>query len=254
MSPHIQFTREAGVATIRLNRPQKRNAIDVAMYAALADALSECDRDPDVRAILLCGAGQNFTAGNDLADFAKRPETPGEAPSFRFLRGLAQANKPLVAAVDGYAVGIGVTMLLHCDLVFVSDRAKLRMPFVDLGLVPEAASTLLLPRQIGQLRAAELFLVSEMLSGPRAEQLGLANAVLPAAELEAHALEVCRRIAQKAPAAVRHTKALLRDRSGVMERIAQEGEIFTAQLRSPEAREAISAFFEKRAPDFSKLK
>jgi enoyl-CoA hydratase/carnithine racemase len=254
MTQSIRFTREAGVATIRFNRPQKKNAIDLEMYRALGDALLESEGDAAVRVMFLCGVGDDFTAGNDLADFAQRPPDSSDAPSFRFLRALASASKPLVAAVDGNAIGIGVTMLLHCDLVYASDRARLKMPFVDLGLIPEAASTLLLPRLVGPQRAAELLMLGESLSARRAEQFGLVNAVVPAPELEAHAASVCRRLAQKSPSALRHTKALLRDRSGVLERIAEEGAIFGTQLRSAEAREAISAFFEKRAPDFSKLK
>jgi enoyl-CoA hydratase/carnithine racemase len=255
MTTNISFSREAGIATLRLNRPEKKNAITHAMYAALADALIEADRDEAVRALLLCGAGGNFTAGNDLADFANRPPAFGDAPSARFLRAIAQFKKPLVAAVDGNAVGVGVTMLLHCDLIYASDRAKLRLPFVDLGLVPEAGSSLLLPRLVGHQRAAELLLLCDSLDGARAHELGLVNAVLPAAELEAHAQQICARLARKAPSALRHTKALLREtqHATVLERIEQEGAIFGAQLRTPEAREAFTAFFEKRAPDFSKL-
>lgn len=250
MTSHILFSREAGVATLRLNRPDKKNALSIAMYAALADAIEEAERDESVRVLLLCGAGENFTAGNDLADFANRP-ADGTSPAGRFLAGIANAKKPLVAAVDGYAVGVGLTMLLHCDLVYASQRAKLRAPFVDLGLIPEAGSTLLLPRAVGTLRAAEIFLLADGLDAERARELGLVNAVVPAAELEAHARKVCERLAQKAPSAVRHTKALLRDTQGTTgERMQREFEIFAAQLRSAEAREAITAFFEKRAPKF----
>ncbi|HEX4352357.1 MAG TPA: enoyl-CoA hydratase [Polyangiales bacterium] len=254
MSSHISIERDGGVTTLRMDRPDKKNAITFAMYTALADALGEVDRDDSVRAVLLCGAGGNFTAGNDLGDFANRPPNFAEAPSGRFLRALATFGKPLVAAVDGNAIGIGVTMLLHCDLIYASDRAKLRMPFVDLGLVPEAGSSLLLPRLIGHQRASELLLLGEALSATTAHEIGLVNAVLPALELEAHAQKICQRLAAKAPGALRHTKALLRDakHATVMERIEHEGAIFGDQLRTPEAREAISAFFEKRAPNFSK--
>jgi enoyl-CoA hydratase/carnithine racemase len=254
MSSNIVFTREAGVATLRLNRPEKRNAINLAMYAALADALAEAERDPDVRAILITAAGDTFTAGNDLHDFANRPPAGTDAPAPRFLRALAHVHKPLVAAVDGNAVGIGFTMLLHCDLVFASERAKLRTPFVDLGLVPEAASTLLLPRLVGHQRAAEILLLCDIIDAGKALQFGLVNAVLPVAELESHARRVCERLASKAPTALQLTKALLREsaHATVPERLAHEGEIFAAQLRSPEVREAIAAFFAKRSPDFSK--
>jgi enoyl-CoA hydratase/carnithine racemase len=255
MIPNISFSCEAGIATLRLNRPEKKNAITHAMYAALADALIEADRDDAVRVVLLCGAGGNFTAGNDLGDFANRPPAFADAPSGRFLRAIAQFKKPLVAAVDGNAVGVGVTMLLHCDLIYASDRAKLRLPFVDLGLVPEAGSSLLLPRLVGHQRASALLLLCDSLDAAGARELGLVNAVLPAAELEAHARQICERLARKAPSALRHTKALLREtqHATVLERIEHEGAIFGAQLRTPEAREAFSAFFEKRAPDFSKI-
>jgi enoyl-CoA hydratase/carnithine racemase len=254
MTTNITFTREAGIATIRMNRPEKKNAITLAMYAAMADALTESERDETVRVILICGSGGNFTAGNDLHDFANRPAVSQDAPSGRFLRAIAQVKKPLLAAVDGYAVGVGVTMLLHCDLVYVSDRAKLRLPFVDLGLVPEAASSLLLPRLLGHQRAAELLLLGDVFSAATARELGLVNAVLPADELEAHARRICERLVQKAPNALRHTKALLREtqHATVLERMEHEGGLFTTQLRTPEAREAFAAFFEKRAPDFSK--
>jgi len=254
MSSNILSTREAGVATLRLNRPEKKNAINLAMYSGLADGIAEAECDPDVRAILLSAVGDTFTAGNDLHDFANRPESADDAPAARFLRAIAQAQKPLVAAVDGNAVGVGFTMLLHCDLVFVSDRVRLRAPFVDLGLVPEAASSLLLPRLVGHLRAAEILFLCDVIDAPKALQLGLVSAVVPAAELESHAQRVCQRLAQKPPGALRLTKALLREsgHATALERMAHEGELFGRQLRSPEVKEAIAAFFEKRAPDFSK--
>jgi enoyl-CoA hydratase/carnithine racemase len=253
-SEHIVFSRDSGVATIRLNRPEKKNALNLAMYAALGDAVEAAVSDDAVRVILLCAAGESFTAGNDLADFAGRP-ADGGSPAQRFLYGIAQSPKPLVAAVDGYAVGVGLTMLLHCDLVYASERARLRVPFVDLGLIPEAGSSLLLPRILGHQRAAELLMLCDFVEAKRACELGLVNAVVPHAELEAHAQQVCRRLAQKSPSALRHTKALLRDTSGsTLERMQKEFEIFGNQLRSAESREAISAFFEKRTPDFSRLK
>jgi enoyl-CoA hydratase/carnithine racemase len=246
MSDLVRITRENGVATLRLHRPEKKNALNVAMYAALGEALHAAEHDDGTRALLLCGAGENFTAGNDLADFAARP-SDGGSPAQRFLFGLAQASKPIVAAVDGYAIGVGFTMLLHCDLVYVSDRAKLRAPFVDLGLIPEAASTLLLPQQIGHARAAEVFMLGELLTPQRAEALGIINAVLPAAELETHARNVCERLAKKAPSAMRQTKKLLRDPADTtLERMQREFVIFAEQLQSSDARDAIAAFFAKR--------
>lgn len=246
MSPHVLFTRDNGVATIRFNRPEKKNALNAAMYAALADAVEAAESDDAVRAILLCAAGDNFTAGNDLADFAERPED-GASPAQRFLYGIAQAKKPLVAAVDGYAVGVGLTLLLHCDLVYASRRAKLRAPFVDLGLVPEAGSSLLLPRIAGPMRAAEIFLVCDFVTAEQAREIGIVNLVVETDQLEAHARAICERLAQKAPGAVQATKKLLKDTSGsTHERMQREFALFAERLGSAEAKQAISAFFEKR--------
>lgn len=246
MSSQVLFTRDNGVATIRLNRPEKKNALNTEMYNALGEAIEAAESDAAVRAILLCAAGENFTAGNDLADFASRPQE-GASPAQRFLFGIANAKKPLVAAVDGYAVGVGLTMLLHCDLVYASRRAKLRAPFVDLGLVPEAGSSLLLPRMIGHVRAAEVFLLCDMISAEKAQALGIVNQVVEPAELEALARGVCERLAQKAPGAVRRTKELLRDTQGdTSARMRREFELFAEQLRSAESQKAIAAFFEKR--------
>ena len=246
MSSQVLFTRDNGVATIRLNRPEKKNALNTAMYNALGDAIEAAESDDSVRAILLCAAGENFTAGNDLADFASRPED-GASPAQRFLYGIANTKKPLVAAVDGYAVGVGLTMLLHCDLVYASRRAKLRAPFVDLGLVPEAGSSLLLPRLIGHVRAAEVFLLCDMIPAEQALAMGIVNQVVEHGELESIARGVCERLAKKAPGAVRRTKELLRDTQGdTGTRMRREFELFADQLRSDEARQAIAAFFEKR--------
>jgi enoyl-CoA hydratase/carnithine racemase len=266
MSSNIVVTQDAGVVTLRLDRPEKKNALTRDMYAALGDAIEKARTDDTARVILLCANGESFTAGNDLADFASRPMEPprsagdttsagtvarasvpdGSSPANKFLVGIAQCEKPIVAAVDGWAVGVGLTMLLHCDLVYLSTRAKLRAPFVDLGLIPEAASTLLLPRLLGHARAAQLFLLGEELDARRALEWGLVNDVLPPAELEAHALKVCQRLAAKTPSALRHTKTLLRDTEGsTLERMQKEFEIFAAQLRSPETQATIRSFFEK---------
>ncbi len=254
-SAHIQVLREPGILTIRFNRPEKKNAITVAMYDAMAAAIGEAERDPGVRVIQFTAAGEAFTAGNDLGDFMSNPPTSETSPVFKFLFALASAIKPIVAAVDGIGVGIGLTLLLHCDLVYASERAKLRAPFVDLGLVPEAASSLLLPRLIGHQRAAELLLLGETLTAARAHELGLVTAVVPAAELAARALDACKRLAAKPPAALRLTKQLLKEagHQAVPERIRHEAVHFGHQLASAEVKEAISAFFEKRTPDFSKL-
>lgn len=246
MSPLVQYSCEAGVASIRLNRPEKKNALNSEMYRALGEAIENAERDEAVRAILLCAAGDNFTAGNDLADFANRP-ADGASPAHRFLYGIAEAKKPLVAAVDGYAVGVGSTMLLHCDLVYVSRRAKLRTPFVDLGLIPEAGSSLLLPRLLGHVRAAEMLLLCELIDAETALELGLVNAVVDVPELESHARQVCQRLAEKAPGALRLTKELMRDTTGsTRERMQREFALFADRLGSTEARQAIAKFFDQR--------
>jgi enoyl-CoA hydratase/carnithine racemase len=255
MSEHILVGRDAGIMTIRFNRPDKKNAFTVAMYEAMAAALAEAERDAQVRVVLFTAAGDAFTAGNDLGDFMSRPPTDESSPVFRFLRALAAASKPLVAAVDGLGVGIGLTLLLHCDLVYASDRSKLRAPFVDLGLVPEAASSVLLPRLVGHQRAAEILLLGETITAQRACELGLVNAVVTSAEVLACATAACQKLAAKPPKALKLTKMLLKDpkHASVDERIRHEAVFFGQQLGSAEVKEAISAFFEKRAPDFTKL-
>ncbi len=254
MSDHVIATSANGIAEIRLNRPDKRNALTVAMYNAMADAIAAAEADPAIRVILLAGNGDSFTAGNDLQDFANPPPQTGERASSRFLRLISTASRIVIAAVQGNAVGIGTTMLLHCDFVVAADTAKLILPFVNLGLVPEAASSLLLPRMIGHKRAAEMFILGEPLPAATALDWGLVNRVVPAAELDAAARALAAGIAARAPAAVRHTKALLKSaKTSVPERMAEEGAIFSAQLKSPEVKEAIAAFYEKRKPDFSNL-
>jgi enoyl-CoA hydratase/carnithine racemase len=255
MSELIQVSRDAGTMTIRFNRPDKKNAFTVAMYESMAAALAEAERDQAVRVILFTAAGDAFTAGNDLGDFMSRPPTDESSPVFRFLAALASASKPLVAAVDGLGVGIGLTLLLHCDLVYATERTKLRAPFVDLGLVPEAASSLLLPRLFGYQRAAEILLLGETIDARRAYELGLVNAVVPQAELAARAQEACTKLAAKPPMALKLTKQLLKDpaHATVAERIRHEAVYFGRQLGSAEVKEAITAFFEKRTPDFTKL-
>ncbi|MBQ0961329.1 enoyl-CoA hydratase [Ideonella sp. 4Y11] len=242
-----------GIATIEIARPEKKNALTQAMYQAMADALSAAQADPSVRAVLICGQPGIFTSGNDLEDFMQRPPQGPDSPVFRFMRALLDCDKPVVAAVTGAAIGIGTTMLLHCDFVYVSDEARLAMPFVSLGLVPEFASSLLVSQRMGHVRAAEKLLLGDPFTGAEAVECGLANAVLPAAEVVHHARRVAERFRHLAPAAVRESKALMRapQREQVLAVIAAEGEVFGQRLRSPEAREAFQAFFEKRAPDFS---
>lgn len=255
MSDEIWTELSDGVLRIGINRPDKRNALTVGMYAELGDALERAESDPAVRAVLLHGHETVFSSGNDLADFRDPPPVlPGEErPASRFLRLISTATKPFVAAVTGPAVGIGTTMLLHCDLVYAGTRARLQLPFVNLGLVPEAASTLLLPATVGYQRAAELLLLGEPFGAERALELGIVTAVVPDEDVVETALAVARKLAASAPAAVQLTKRLLKEghAEAVAQQMAKENEHFGAQLDSPEAAEAFAAFAERRTPDFS---
>ncbi|MGC4076937.1 MAG: enoyl-CoA hydratase [Rubrivivax sp.] len=249
----------AGVATIEIARPEKKNALTIAMYEAMAAALEAAVADPAVRAVLITGQPGIFTSGNDIEDFMARPPAEGpeamDSPVFRFMRALLNCDKPVVAAVTGAAIGIGTTMLLHCDFVYVSDEARLAMPFTSLGLVPEFASSLMVPQLMGHARAAEKLLLGDAFTPEQAVESGIANAVLPAGEVVAHARRVAERFNALPPGAVRESKQLLRGptRAAVLEAMRTEGERFTRRLRSPEAMEAFQAFFQKRKPDFSKF-
>lgn len=256
MTDAILVERDGGVITLRMNRPDKRNALTQAMYSGLADGLDAAAADSGVRVVVITGAGGAFTAGNDLGDFlAEGPRDGSERPVGRFLRTISRFPKPLVAAVDGVAVGVGTTMLLHCDLVYAADTARFQLAFINLGLVPEAASSLLLPRMIGTARASELLMLGESFSAGDAERYGIVNRVVPADALPALAAERAAALAAKPAAALRATKQLLRHSTttGVAERMAEEGALFAAGLQSPEAREAMTAFMEKRKPDFSRF-
>jgi enoyl-CoA hydratase/carnithine racemase len=245
-----------GVATIEIARPEKKNALTVEMYQAMADAVAAAAEDGAVRAILITGQPGIFTSGNDLQDFLNRPRPDVDAsPVFRFMHALIACDKPVVVAVTGAAIGIGVTMLLHCDLVYVADDARLAMPFTSLGIVPEFASSLLVPQLMGPRRAAEKLLLGEPFTAEQAVECGIANAVLPAGEVAAHARRMAERFNALPPGAVRDTKRLLREpqRSTLLDAVKREGAIFTARLSSAEAREAMQAVLEKRKPDFSKF-
>lgn len=249
-----------GVATIEIARPEKKNAITVAMYQAMADAINAAAADKAVRAVLISGQPGIFTSGNDIEDFMARPPGQGgssamDSPVFQFMRALLECDKPVVAAVTGAAIGIGTTMLLHCDLVYVSDESRLAMPFVALGLVPEFASSLLLPQLIGNVRAAEKLLLGDPFTPEQAVEAGIASAVLPAGEVLNHARRVAERFNQLPPGAVQGAKRLLRgpQREAILKTIATEGALFSQRLGSPEAKEAFQAFFQKRKPDFSKF-
>jgi len=243
-----------GVATIEIARPEKKNALTGAMYRAMADALDAAKADAAVRAVLITGQPGIFTSGNDIEDFARRQ--PGtESPALQLMRALMACDKPVVAAVTGAAIGIGTTLLLHCDFVYVSDEARLAMPFVGLGLVPEFASSLIVPQLMGNVRAAEKLLLGDPFTGADAVECGIANAVLPAGEVVNHARRIAERFNALPPGAVRDSKTLMRRARAqlALETIAAEGEVFGNRLRSPEAQEAFSAFFQKRKPDFSKF-
>ena len=244
-----------GVATIEIARPEKKNALTRVMYQAMTDALLAANTDKSVRAVLIQGQPNIFTSGNDIEDFMGSPPRDEEAPVFQFMRALVTCEKPVVAAVNGAAIGIGTTLLLHCDFVFVADDARLAMPFVALGLVPEFASSLVVPRLMGHVKAAEKLLLGDPFTGAEAVECGMANAVLPPAEVVAHARRVAERFNNLAPSAVRESKRLMRSHTTaqVLETIQVEAEIFGARLRSPEATEAFQAFFQKRQPDFSKF-
>jgi enoyl-CoA hydratase/carnithine racemase len=252
----IRTATAAGVATIEIARPEKKNALTLAMYEALCAAVDAAASDSGVRALLITGQPGVFTAGNDLEDFLKRPPVSVDSPVFRLMRALAGCDKPVVAAVTGVAIGIGTTMLLHCDLVYVSAEARLAMPFAALGLVPEFGSSYLLPRIIGRVRAAEKLLLGDPFTATEAVELGLANAVLPPQEVLAHARRVAERFNSLPPEAIAETKRLLRRGVAVAidEAMQAEGHVFVERLRSPEAREALEAFLAKRKPDFSKVR
>jgi enoyl-CoA hydratase/carnithine racemase len=251
----IRTVNTNGVAVIEIARPEKKNALTQAMYTAMTEAIRAAEADPAIRALLITGQPGIFTSGNDLEDFMQRPPAGEDSPVFQFMKALSECGKPVVAAVTGGAIGIGTTMLLHCDLVYVSDEARLAMPFVGLGLVPEYASSLLVTQRVGHAKATELLLLGEPFNGESAVEMGIANAVLPAAEVVNHARRMAERFNALPPGAVRESKALMRraQKALVQETIAVEGEIFGKRLRSPEAMEAFQAFFQKRKPDFSKF-
>lgn len=248
MTDAIQIERERGLLTLRLNRPEKKNALTRAMYSALAAALKEADADPDIYAVLITGSHECFTAGNDIADFIQQPPSDLDSPVFHFMLNLLECRKPVIAGVAGAAVGIGTTLLLHCDLVYVSADARLRMPFVNLGLCPEFGSSLILPRLLGHAKAAELLLLGERFSGEQAAAWGIANEALDSGEAAlAKAREMALRFESLPPEAVRISKQLMKapDREMVRKVIEEEGALFTQRLRSPEAMAALTGFIKR---------
>jgi enoyl-CoA hydratase/carnithine racemase len=256
VTQHVLVEKTEKLLILTLNRPDKKNALTRAMYRTLATEIINADSDPDIRCVLIKANGDMFTAGNDLADFAaigNSTEAPRPEDANPLLPALAKARTPLIAAVNGRAVGVGVTMLLHCDMVYVAEDALLIAPFVNLALVPEAGSSLLMPLRIGHARAFEMFVLGEPVNAQKAVNWGIANRSLPPAELHAAARATALAIAARAPASVVSTKALMRDESVLLARMGQESTNFLRQLKSAEFKEAFTAFSERRAPDFSKF-
>jgi enoyl-CoA hydratase/carnithine racemase len=246
---------EAGVMTITLNRVDKKNSITAAMYGDMADALTQAGDDAAVRAVVIQGHVSVFSAGNDIGDFLNAPPATGESNVMRFLRVISTFAKPLVAAVCGPAVGIGTTMLLHCDLVYAGDNAAFSMPFVNLGLCPEAASSLLVPQMMGYHRAAEALLLGEPFMAEAALEVGLVNRIVPPTECNGIAQAQARKLAAKPISALMETKRLMKKAQAaqIAAQMGEEGASFARMLREPAAREAFGAFMEKRKPDFSKV-
>ncbi|MBU1358223.1 MAG: enoyl-CoA hydratase [Gammaproteobacteria bacterium] len=245
---------EAGVMTLTFNRLDKKNSITSAMYGQLADAVASAEADASVRALLIQGDATIFSAGNDIGDFLNAPPSTQDSPVFRFMRGMAGFPKPVVAAVCGPAVGIGTTLLFHCDLVYAGDNAAFSMPFVNLGLCPEFASSLLVPQMFGYHRAAEAVLLGEPFMAEAALEVGLVNRVVPPTECNAIAQAQARKLAAKPLTALIESKRLMKgaQQAAVLQRIDEEAQSFGRMLREPAAREAFTAFMEKRRPDFSK--
>jgi enoyl-CoA hydratase/carnithine racemase len=255
MSNDILTHVENGVMTITLNRLGRKNSITSAMYGAMADALAQAESDSAIRVAVLQGHETVFSAGNDIGDFLNQPPAGTDSPVFRFLRGIATFPKPLLAAVCGPAVGVGTTMLFHCDLVYAGDNAAFSMPFVNLGLCPEAASSLLVPQMLGYHRAAEALLLGEPFMAEAALEVGLVNRVVPPTEANGVAQAAARKLAAKPMSALIETKRLMKkgQQQLVAQQMADEGQSFSRMLGEPAAREAFGAFMEKRLPDFSRI-
>lgn len=246
---------ENGILTIEFNRPEKKNAITAAMYQTMSDALNAAEQDAQVRAILFVGKPEIFTAGNDLEDFMKNPPNSNAHPVFQFMQSVTHVTKPLVAAVSGAAVGIGTTMLLHCDLVYAADNAKFSLPFSQLGLCPELGSSLLLQQVVGYQRAAEKLMLGEPFPAEEAHQMGMINKVLPIDQLIPFARAQAAKLVALPAASLRATKQLMRASqiAAIDARMEEESKLFAAMLVAPEAKEAFAAFFQKRRPNFSQF-
>ena len=250
MTEDVLVRREGRVLTIVMNRPDKKNALTHAMYDVFADALEDAQEDAQVRCVVVTGAGDSFTAGNDLGDFAAgMPE--GKPPVVRFLENLLMCDTPIIASVNGPAVGVGLTMLLHCDLAYASEAATFRSPFPHLGVVPEAGSSMLLPAAVGVAWANDIFIAGRVLTAGEALSAGLVSRVIPADALREETARIAATVAAQAPNAMRETKRLVRaNRAAIAERMKIEGEIFNAQLKSPEFFESAAAYMQRRLPNF----
>ena len=255
MTQGILVHSESGILTLTFNRPDKKNSITAAMYQQLADALKAAADDAAIRVVVIQGSETIFSAGNDLGDFMNNPPAGDGSPVFQFLHGIAAFPKPLLAAVCGPAVGVGTTLLLHCDLVIAGDNAAFSMPFVNLGLCPEAASSLLVPQMMGYHRAAEALLLGEPFLAEAALEVGLVNRVVPPSEATRVAMQWAQKLAAKPISSLIETKRLLKKGNAdtVKARMTEEGVSFGRMLREPAAKEAFSAFMERRLPDFSKV-
>lgn len=257
MTTEIQITRDGGVQLIRINRPDKKNALTRPMYDTMTTALEQGEASDDIAVHMITGTGGIFTAGNDISDFAKRAtDLKSVSGASGFIGTLPKLKKPLVATVDGLAIGVGVTMLFHCDLVYASPTASFRTPFLDLGLVMEAASSLTAPRIMGHQRAFELLCLGEPYTAEDAHRAGFVNKIVAAANLESEAMKAAQRLAAKPPGALAAARRLLKGttETEALARMQEEGQIFADLMRSPEAKEAFAAFLEKRKPDFAKLR
>lgn len=245
-----------GILKILLNRPEKKNAFTNAMYRELTQILCDGDQNPQVKVMLISGAGNAFSAGNDIADFMQSPITHEDAPPINLLKALGGLTKPLIAAVDGVAVGIGATLLFHCDLVYAQKDARFIFPFVSLGLVPEGAVSLLLPRLVGHQRASEILLFGEPISADDAQKMGFVNKVIAEPSALPYAAQQAKKITALSSGSVLRTKSLLKEgalKTAVLDQIDIEGQLFIDRLHGPAAKEALSSFLEKRAPNFEGL-
>ena len=252
----ILTERTANILRVTVNRPEKKNAMTSAMYNALADVFNEAAKDDDVSVVIWDAAGDSFSAGNDIEDFLKNPPGPGESPQARLGEALLNLDKPVIAAVKGVAIGGGTTLLTHCDFVYAGESSKFKLPFVDLGLVPEFGSSWSLPARSGYIRAAELFLLAQPFSAEVAVEVGLVTRVVPDTELSATVTQTAEKLASKPIGALQATKKLLKrsSREQIDQAIQVEVEEFSSRVRSAEVREVFTAFMERRKPDFAKAK